>query len=154
MRCMVCGREAMNPEANYCDYCGSSFRQYGENTWEAPSVQNNRSAENTKEPQAYTAFGTTEYRDNVYEAEQKAQNGEHENKASTGMFLGVMLLPFVPMIGSIAYLIILFHWAFSAYITDARKNWARATLIYTAIIFVLILIFTMAYLNLSIGGTQ
>lgn len=152
MRCMVCGREAMNPEANYCDYCGSSFRQYGENTWGTSTVQESHPAVNTEEPDAYTAFGTAEYRDGVSGAGRESQEVKQEKKVSTGLFLGVMLLPFVPMIGSIAYLVILFYWAFSSYITDARKNWARATLIYTAIVAALLFIFLTAYMNNTFAG--
>ncbi len=136
MRCMVCGREAMNPEANYCDYCGSSFHQYGENGWRAPAAQNGSPEGNSSEAGSrYTAFGTAEYREEVNtEGKGKALSGQ---RVSTWLFLGVMLLPFVPMVGSIAYLVILFYWAFASQINDARKNWARATLIYTGLVLIL-----------------
>ena len=33
MKCTMCGREITNPDANYCDYCGTSVRAGG--YWEA-----------------------------------------------------------------------------------------------------------------------
>ena len=52
-----------------------------------------------------------------------------------------MCLPFVPFVGSIAYLVFLFYWAFAPSIEDSRKSFARATLIYTAISLVIAFIF-------------
>jgi len=54
-------------------------------------------------------------------------------------FLGVMLLPFIPGVGSIAYLVILFYWSFAAGIDGTRKSFARATLIFTAIMVVVVM---------------
>ena len=110
MRCEVCGREAMNPEANYCDYCGTSFREAG------------------------------------FQAEIKKEQAESEKKApATGgqvpmsWFLGVMCLPLVPAIGAFAYLGLLFYWGFSNNINDSRKTFARATLIFTGAVVVLLM---------------
>ncbi len=110
MRCEVCGREAMNPEANYCDYCGTSFREAG------------------------------------FQAEVKREQAASESKtATTGgqvpmvWFLGVMCLPFVPMVGAFAYLGVLLYWGFSNNINDSRKSFARATLIFTVAILMLLM---------------
>jgi len=110
MRCEVCGREAMNPEANYCDYCGTSFREAG------------------------------------FRAEiKKEQEAPGQKTAATGgqvpmlWFLGVMCLPFVPVIGAFAYLGVLFYWSFSDQIQDSRKSFGRATLIFTAALVVLLM---------------
>lgn len=102
MRCEVCGREAMNPEANYCDYCGTSFRESG---FQA-EIKREQAAAESKTP---------------------ATGGQ----VPMVWFLGVMCLPFVPAIGAFAYLGVLFYWSFSNNINDSRKSFGRATLIFT-----------------------
>ena len=109
MQCSMCGREITNPNANYCDYCG-------------------------------TAVGTAAYRE--VQPQQTVHAGEQKpERVSTWLFLGIMCLPFVPFVGSIAYLVFLFYWAFAPSIEDSRKSFARATLIYTGISLVIAIIF-------------
>ncbi len=107
MQCTVCGREIKNPEANYCDYCG-------------------------------TAVGTAAYRE--VQAEQPKESAPKTDRVSTWAFLGVMCLPFIPFVGSLAYLVFLFYWGFASAINDSRKSFARATLIYTAVMLVFVMV--------------
>lgn len=144
MRCMVCGREAMNPEANYCDYCGSPFREAGRNGQEAASVPYAYRDGEASGERGYTAFGTTEYREEL-RAPQKAS--PQTKGFSVWMFLGIMCLQFIPGIGLFAYIGVLLWLGFSSQITDARRNWARASLIYTGIMYVL----SFAYLKTLLG---
>ena len=74
----------MNPEANYCDYCGTSFRESG---FQA-EIKREQAAAESKTP---------------------ATGGQ----VPMVWFLGVMCLPFVPAIGAFAYLGVLFYWSFS-----------------------------------------
>ena len=104
MQCSMCGREIMNPNANYCDYCG-------------------------------TAIGTMTYREEVKEPQKVSE--PKEERVSTWLLFGVMCLPMIPLVGGIAYLVILFYWAFAASVEDSRKSFARATLLYTAVTLVL-----------------
>ena len=118
MQCLMCGREITNPNANYCDYCG-------------------------------TAVGTMEYRQ-----EQPVSRQAEEKKperVSTWLFLGIMCLPFVPFVGTIAYLVFLFYWAFAPSIEDSRKSFARATLIYTAITLVFVIVVFGALFSLALS---
>ena len=41
----------------------------------------------------------------------------------------ILLLPYIPMIGSFAYIVLLLVWAFGKTATTTRKNWARASLL-------------------------
>lgn len=107
MQCTMCGREITNPNANYCDYCGTSVRDGG-------------------------------YREVQPEQSVKTAEAPMADRVSTWLFLGVMCLPFVPFVGTFAYLGILFYWAFASSIKDSRKSFARATLIYTAVAFVFV----------------
>lgn len=144
MRCMVCGREAMNPEANYCDYCGSPFRESEKNGQDATSVRNAYQDREAPGESGYTAFGTTEYRE---ELRMPRKDSSQAKGISVWMFLGIMCLQFVPGIGLFAYIGVLLWLGFSPQIADARKNWARASLIYTGIMFVL----SFAYLKTLLG---
>lgn len=100
MQCTMCGREITNPNANFCDYCG-------------------------------TALGTNVYREENVQTSRTAP--PKEDRVSTWVFLGIMCLPMIPFVGTIAYLVFLFYWAFAPDIEDSRKSFARAMLIYTAI---------------------
>ncbi len=122
MRCEVCGREAMNPEANYCDYCGNSFREAG---FQAEVKRQQ------EEP----------------EKKMPATGGQ----VPTQWFLGVMCLPFVPAIGVFAYLGVLFYWGFSNNINDSRKSFGRATLIFTGVM-VMLLMAMMPSLEAFLAG--
>lgn len=119
MQCTACGRESMNPNANYCDYCG-------------------------------TLLGTEVHLEAV---QQKTVAEPQEAKlVPTWMFLLVMCLPFIPVVGWLAYLGVLVYWGFSANITDSKKSFARATLIYTAVVVVLGMAFAGALLGDMING--
>lgn len=116
MQCLMCGREITNPNANYCDYCG-------------------------------TAVGSMEYRQE-HPVSRPVEEKKPE-RVSTWLFLGIMCLPFVPFVGTIAYLVFLFYWAFAPSIEDSRKSFARATLIYTAISLVIALVLFGALFSLA-----
>lgn len=117
----MCGREITNPEANYCDYCGTAVRNV-----EYREVQ-----------PVQPATGTNEVK---------------KDRVSTWLFLGIMCLPMIPLVGTFAYLGFLFYWGFASSIEDSRKSFARATLIYTAIMLVFVLIFVGVFAVAMING--
>ena len=118
MQCSMCGREITNPEANYCEYCG-------------------------------TAVGTT---GSTVEQTKPQSTGEvKRDKVPTLWYLGVMCLPLIPMVGSIGYLVMLFIWAFAPSIDDSRKTWARAALIYTAIVVGLAILVLIAVFSIMMN---
>lgn len=118
MQCAMCGREITNPDANYCDYCG-------------------------------TAIGTMTYREETKEPQKVAE--PKEERVSTWLLFGVMCLPMIPLVGGIAYLVILFYWAFAASVEDSRKSFARATLLYTAVTLVLGMILLGSFFALIVN---
>ncbi len=109
MQCTMCGREITNPEANYCEYCG-------------------------------TAVGAVAYRETQQTQQTTDTNPPKTDRVSTWLFLGIMALPMVPFVGTIAYLVFLFYWAFAPSIEDSRKSFARATLIYTGVMLLLAIV--------------
>ena len=123
MQCSMCGREITNPEANYCDYCGTAVRE-------------------------------AEYREVVPEQPAKTAEAPKEGKVSTGLFLGVMCLMFVPLIGFFAHIGILLYWAFATSINDSRKSFARAILIYEAVTLVFSFLLLGAMAGSMVGLTS
>lgn len=108
MVCDTCGRNTQNEEANFCEYCGSSFREqpikYNENT--------------TQQPEAILAEGK-------------------EEPISFINWLGTYGMIFIPIVGWIISLVMLFVWAFQKNGSKTKKNWARATMIFLVVYFTL-----------------
>ena len=59
---------------------------------------------------------------------------------SMGGWFGRMCIPFIPIVGPLVYIIMLFVWAFGDNKNETFKNWAKATLIFAAIIFALYIV--------------
>ena len=92
----------------------------------------------TNQDANYCDYCGTAVRAGVYwEAEPEkttiTQEEPKEEMVSTWLFLGVMCLMFVPVIGFLVHLGVLFYWAFVTGIKDSRKSFARAILIYEAV---------------------
>lgn len=138
MRCTVCGREAMNPEANYCDYCGSPFRKYGQEGWGTSEAESNRYETNAGTDDGYSAFGTDTYRRDTAPKESVNQGMGDNKKITIWTFLGAFFLPLVPWFGAIAWIVLLLYWSVNSQVDDVRKNFARAYLIYMAVALVIL----------------
>lgn len=122
MICNTCGRNILNEEANFCEYCGGSFRE--------PII-----AIESIAPQ-----------------QNKAIIIEPENPISLfnwlgSMFILVLPLLLIPIVGILIFLTILFVWAFMNKIPKTKKNWARATLIFLGIMFVVFAIMISSMMN-------
>ncbi len=118
MVCKACGRSAANENVNYCEYCGTSFRE------NIPIRQESYSIE--REQQS-----------------AEVNNEETEKPISFGNWMGTMLLPFIPFIGIFIYFVMMFVWAFGSDTPKSKKNWARASLI-VGVISIVIFIFIFA----------
>lgn len=126
MRCKVCGREAMNPEANFCDYCGSSFREYGKTREEAAVLEQGK--------EGYAAFGmSSESIAQTVKTERELPGTGQEKPVTMWTYLGAMFLVFIPKVGFYAFLGILLYWSLAAEVSPTRKNFARAMLIFTVV---------------------
>lgn len=66
---------------------------------------------------------------------------ESEPSMSFVHWIVILLLPYIPLIGSFVYAVLQLVWAFGRTASTTRKNWARANLLMMAI--GLILMFTM-----------
>ncbi len=108
MVCNNCGRQIGNEEANFCEYCGNSFREHKQ--YQAPV--------NPILPKQVTIVR------------------EREDKPLTFLnFLGSYGIFFIPVIGTLLFPIMLIVWSCSSKISATKRNWARATLIFIILFF-------------------
>ena len=142
MRCDNCGRMIQNEEANFCEYCGSSFREQRQ----APNHIASKEQENQRDNRIqYT--NTNMYGSVPNQGLAPAAEGQ-EKPGSFLSWLGLYGLLFVPFVGWILFLIIVFLWAFGNNTTVSKKNWARATLVFIGVLAVIFIIF-MAVMLIS-----
>ena len=121
MVCQACGRNTENENANYCEYCGTSYRENKNVIYESVEKENIR---------------TSEIVEKSIENEEKSTSFKN--------WLGSMLLPFIPGVCLIIYIVMLFVRAFSSETPKSKKNWARASLIVGVIGFIFIVYFLMS----------
>lgn len=165
MVCRACGRIIVNEQANFCEYCGtpvdearggmnyaqgSTFRQenYG-NRGDAYGAESGRYG-NMNGANDYGNAGANPYGGYEKAGEPEAPQGiigtllgtaggpEKEGSMSTLHWIVIMLLPYIPMIGTFAYIVVLLVWAFGKTATKTRRSWARATLIVLVIVFMMV----------------
>ena len=72
-----------------------------------------------------------------------------ENKVkepiSVGGWIGRSLIPYIPLVGGIVYLIMLFIWSGDRKKEDTFRNWAKAQLIITAVVLVLTVVLVVVF---------
>ena len=64
---------------------------------------------------------------------------------SIGGWIGRSLIPMIPLVGGLVYLVMLFIWSGDVRKEDTFRNWAKAQLILTAVGIVLAIIFFVVY---------
>jgi hypothetical protein len=98
----------MNVDANFCEYCGSSFKEQ-----------------------------PFQYNENKTHGNETLLKEAREEPIPFLHWLGTYGLFFIPIVGWIIGLVMLFVWAFQKEGSISRKNWARATLIFLLAYFIL-----------------
>ena len=68
-----------------------------------------------------------------------------KESVSIGGWIGRFLIPYIPVVGGIIYLIMLFVWSGNAKKEDSFRNWAKAQLIVLAIAIVLSIILAVVF---------
>lgn len=78
---------------------------------------------------------------------QAAQNppAQAKESISVGGWIGRQLIPCIPLVGSIVYLIMLFIWSGDKKKEDTFRNWAKAQLIIMAVVIVLTALFAVLF---------
>ncbi|MBR1757343.1 MAG: zinc ribbon domain-containing protein [Lachnospiraceae bacterium] len=115
MVCEICGK-AIGENDHFCSNCGASLRR------DVPQVNGPQST-----------------------ASAPAAAPNASETVSFKNWFGTMLLPWIPVVGGIAYLVMLIAWAVSDKTAPSKKNWAKASLLIGMIAFVLV-VFSMVQL--------
>ena len=130
MICNTCGRQTQNEEANFCEYCGSSFRENID--MPRPAV--------LQEQASGQLVGKAA-------SQQEATEKPISFMQWLGMYAVLFLPLFIPFIGLIIPLVMLFVWAFANNTPVTKKNWSRATLI-----FLLVYLIVAVFVIMSVIG--
>lgn len=159
MICKVCGRTIANEEANFCEYCGSSFREMKQtqdmNAINSPNpvVGENGQIYQQNQPNSQGQSSMkAEFQQELYQ--RNMQNNSNNQPISFWNWLGTMLLPAIPVIGSITYIVLLFVWAFGKDSNPNKKNWARAKLVMTLVSIIAIIIFISYAVGVVLSSGQ
>lgn len=141
MKCEVCGRQIQNEEANFCEYCGSSFREQKQGSFHTPPRSQGLPFQNG--PANSPMNGPVNMQGNNPNMTGFGMPGgpftpqQAERPTSFLSWLGTYGLLLIPVAGWLAFIILLFIWSFSDTTSAAKKNWARATLIFAGIMLVI-----------------
>ena len=125
MKCTVCGRQIQNHEANFCEYCGSSFREH------KPVINNDVREQYNQGTVRQMPPMNSEWRVGPQ------SNTEAEKPITFLNWLSFYGLIFIPYVGWMIFLVMLIIWAFSSNTPTTKKNWARASLIFILVVAVL-----------------
>ena len=162
MICRVCGREIANENANFCEYCGASVKDgrvadgYAVPEQGNPPRENADSFRGTADPSRGMPDpfrGRTLDRSGRPGGDLRVSDSEEKEPViGFGNWMITMLLPFIPMIGPLVYMVMLFVWAFGG-TNRTKKNWARAMLIMLIIsIIMLMIMFGSVFSELGMQG--
>ncbi len=142
MICNNCGRHIQNEAANFCEYCGASFREQSQ----ATRPDTGRPLYNTPEMQQ----GPIPM--NPQNLGPGISGGMQEKPISFMSWLGTYailgLLFFIPYLGWIGFIALLLFWAFSNKIPATKRNWARVTLIFVGIVMIFAFIILFAFMGM------
>lgn len=124
MVCNSCGRDIQNENANFCEYCGDSVK--ATNNYSYQSGTGNASAP-IPGPIPPQSIGIN----------------QQEQPVKFSNWLGTYMIRFIPFVGSLVFFVMLIIWSIGHDVSESKKNWARAQLVYKLITFV---IFTLFFL--------
>ena len=142
MRCNNCGRNTQNEEANFCEYCGSSFRE----SRLSPNPAAPREQNYTEASGNFQEVMAMKMSDKVMG--QETSQAENIEKPITFLnWLGTYGILFVPLIGGLIFFVMLFVWAFSGATPASKKNWARVTLIFIAVAFIILITYLVTVVS-------
>ncbi|MHB8127466.1 MAG: hypothetical protein ACYDEX_00505 [Mobilitalea sp.] len=146
MKCNICGRQSQNEEANFCEYCGSSFREH------VHTALNSTTREQIHgEAGGYSGSMAMQMTDRA--AGQTGSGSTETDKPISFLnWLATYGIIFIPFFGGIIFIVQLFVWAFSNNAPANKKNWARATLIFVGVSTVIIIFLLILWIMVTISS--
>lgn len=112
MICNTCGRPIRNEEANFCEYCGASLR----------------------------GGSGYDFKPSPLPPVSETITINQEKPVSFLNWLGTYLIMFIPFVGSFVFFAMLIYWSVSHKVSESKKNWARANLVFMLIMFIMLMI--------------
>ena len=107
----------------YCKKCGGKLESYANNC-------------------AFCGHPVEKYETTARYVKEETDNGEIKHMTVL-QWIGLPLLNFIPLVGTIIYLVLLFKWAFGKTNNLTLKNYAKASLIFMIISIVLVIIYSI-----------
>lgn len=130
MVCKVCGRTITNEEANFCEYCGASFRPGSENIIKETILSHAQESVNSQMSNE--------------EKMEQIRAASLNRTISFGEWAITYLLLLVPYVN----IGLMIYWSFGKSVPVSKKNWARVMIL--VMVLVVMLLGTMF---VSSGGT-
>ncbi len=142
MICYNCGRQVQNEKANFCEYCGASFREQAQAT--KPVEKNQVNPTSGIQQGAFTANDAMQM--TASNIVPKDNPIGFMSWLGTYAILGALLM--IPYLGWIGFIALLLFWAFNNKTPATKRNWARVTLIFVGIVMVFLIIAVMTFMSL------
>ena len=150
MKCNVCGRQTMNEEANFCEYCGSSFREHMQqqqpvnpmppyNQGNMFNPGNSYNSENSYNPGGSYNQGQMPNMMQGGIPQNNPNQIQPEKPTSFLDWLGTYGIMLIPCVGWLVFIVMLFIWGFGNKASESKKNWARATLIFVGVLILVVI---------------
>ncbi len=142
MICNNCGRKPQNETANFCEYCGASFREQaqaarpeaGKPLHSIPGMQQEVFSMNNQNIMPGVPIVMQE------------KPISFKSWLGTYAVLGALIL--IPYFGWICFIALLLFWAFSNKTPATKKNWARVTLIFVGIVIIIVFVMLVAFMGI------
>ncbi|TAH64638.1 MAG: zinc-ribbon domain-containing protein [Anaerolineaceae bacterium] len=135
MVCNSCGRSNQNESANFCEYCGASFRE-----------GNLHESETTYNYSYQSGIGNASAQIHPPMQAQAIDISKNEKPVSFLNWLGTYAIMFIPFVGGIVLFVMLIVWSFGGNVAESKKNWARATLVFMIVMFIIVMIFVLMFI--------
>ncbi len=133
MVCNSCGRQVQNEGANFCEYCGDDLRKMAR----------------TDTSPDYSYSGQYEAGNASAPVTSPMSSGDADNQTEKPVsflnWLGTYLIMFIPFVGGLVFLVMLIVWSTGKNVSESKKNWARASLVFYLIIILLIILFIFMF---------
>lgn len=139
MICNSCGRDNQNENANFCEYCGASFRE-GDLHGSEPTPTNNYSYQ--------SGTGNASAMTPPPMPAQTIEISDNKKPVSFLNWLGTYFIMLIPFVGGIVFFVMLIVWSVSSNTPESKKNWARATLAFMVIMIILTLLLVIMFFSL------
>jgi len=114
MKCNICGRQSQNEEANFCEYCGSSFREH------VHTALNSTPREQIGASGRYSGSMAMQMSDGAA-GQTGAGATESDKPISFLNWIATYGIIFIPFVGGIIFIVQLFIWAFSNNSPSSKK---------------------------------